>query len=301
MRLVRGTGLAGLAGIPPVRGNILRPMLGVSQQEIWAYLEENRIPHMEDSTNAQDDCLRNRIRHHVVPLLEQENPNLSQQISRMTVILRAEDQVLEEISKPQGTTLDRAALLSLPDVLQYRQMRQFLNIPGVTQGHIQSALDLCRRAEPSGSLALPEGCTLVREYENIKLLPKENLEIPQEIRLNPNSTVQFGPWQVTCQQGPRPEKLPPDTVALDPEALDGPLMLRCRQPGDRIRLPGGTKKLARLLIDEKIPARWRDSMPVVTVNGAIAAILPVKAAAFCRPEPGRDSLLLSATRMEDTQ
>jgi tRNA(Ile)-lysidine synthase len=90
-------------------------------------------------------------------------------------------------------------------------------------------------------------------------------------------------------------------VALDTEALDGPLTLRCRQPGDRIRLPGGTKKLARLLIDEKIPARWRDSMPVVTVNGAIAAILPVKAAAFCRPKPGRDSLLLSATRMEDTQ
>ena len=65
LNLARGTGLKGLCGIPPVRGRLVRPMLTVTSAEVLRWLEENRIPHVEDSTNETDDCARNVVRHRV--------------------------------------------------------------------------------------------------------------------------------------------------------------------------------------------------------------------------------------------
>ena len=68
--LVRGSGLKGLCGIPPVRGRIIRPMLQITTEEVLRYLDEHRIRHVEDSTNSQDDYTRNKIRHRIVPELK---------------------------------------------------------------------------------------------------------------------------------------------------------------------------------------------------------------------------------------
>ena len=73
MHLVRGTGLKGLGGITPVNGPLIRPMLEITRAEVMAFLEEYSIPFVEDSSNGGDDFLRNRLRHHVMPLLKQEN------------------------------------------------------------------------------------------------------------------------------------------------------------------------------------------------------------------------------------
>ena len=75
MHLVRGTGLKGLGGIMPVNGKYIRPMLNVTRAQAEAFLEEYHVSYVEDSSNAGDDFLRNRLRHHVMPLLKQENPN----------------------------------------------------------------------------------------------------------------------------------------------------------------------------------------------------------------------------------
>ena len=77
MHLLRGTGLKGLGGIAPKRNNLIRPLLSVTRQEVLAFLEEYSLPYREDSSNATDLFLRNRIRHHVVPLLKSENPKFS--------------------------------------------------------------------------------------------------------------------------------------------------------------------------------------------------------------------------------
>ena len=71
MHLVRGTGLRGLGGISPVRGNLIRPMLGVTRQDVLAFLEEYHQDYVEDSSNKTDRFLRNRLRHHVMPLLKE--------------------------------------------------------------------------------------------------------------------------------------------------------------------------------------------------------------------------------------
>ena len=94
MNLCRGAGTRGLAGIPPVRGRLIRPLLQTSRQEIEEYLAEHDIPHIEDSSNESDSYRRNRIRHQMIPLLIQENPAALKAIGRTTELLREDDACL---------------------------------------------------------------------------------------------------------------------------------------------------------------------------------------------------------------
>ena len=74
MNLARGTGIHGLTGISPRQGNVLRPLLGVTRAEIEQFLADRQQPFVTDSTNLEDDATRNKVRHHIVPLLKQINP-----------------------------------------------------------------------------------------------------------------------------------------------------------------------------------------------------------------------------------
>ena len=77
LHMLRGTGLKGLGAIAPVRGNIIRPMLSITRQQLLDFLNEYHIQYRTDSSNLGDEFLRNRLRHHVMPLLKQENPRLA--------------------------------------------------------------------------------------------------------------------------------------------------------------------------------------------------------------------------------
>lgn len=307
MHLLRGSGLHGLTGIPPTRGQLIRPLLSVNREEIAAYLTTHRIPHVEDSTNALDDCLRNRIRHHVLPLLAAENPNLEEAVTRLTQTLRQEDDFLEQCAQTalnsagKDGTLLRTSLLCQPQALQYRMLRQFLApVPELSTKHLDAAAALCRSETPSARCDLPGGYTLARNYDALVLLPPgQPGTAPEPVSIGPGQTVRFGPWQVTCRSGPAPKTRSPGTIALLPAGQS--LTLRCRRPGDRISLPGGTKKLSRFLIDQKIPALWRDTLPVAAQGDALLAVLPYRADQRFRPQPGQDCLLLTATRMEDVK
>ena len=105
MNLCRGAGTRGLAGIPPVRGRIVRPLLWTSREEIETYLDVHRIPHIEDSSNRSDDYTRNRIRHQIIPLLMEENPSFLSAIGRTAELLREDDACLcreAEALRPRG-------------------------------------------------------------------------------------------------------------------------------------------------------------------------------------------------------
>ncbi|NIX15877.1 MAG: tRNA(Ile)-lysidine synthetase, partial [Candidatus Dadabacteria bacterium] len=82
MRLIRGTGLKGLSGIPVKRDNIVRPLIEITKDEIKKYLIENNIKWVEDTSNAELDYFRNRVRHKLVPVLKELNPNITENILR---------------------------------------------------------------------------------------------------------------------------------------------------------------------------------------------------------------------------
>ena len=138
-RLVRGTGLKGLGGIPPVRERYLRPLLTVSRANVEDYLRENGIGYVTDSTNLTDDYARNFLRHQVVPLLQEQNPALEQTAAETADILRTEEAFLAQAAdaayqtalQPDGSL---RGLRMIHPAMQRRCIRRFLAENGLPAG-----------------------------------------------------------------------------------------------------------------------------------------------------------------------
>ena len=99
LNLLRGTGLKGLCAMAPRQDRLLRPLLFAEKRQISTYLEENSISYFTDRTNFEDDALRNRLRHRVLPVLLEENPNLTAAVGRMTDLLRQENEFLAQATE----------------------------------------------------------------------------------------------------------------------------------------------------------------------------------------------------------
>ena len=170
MHLVRGTGLKGLGGITPVRGKVIRPMLTVTRREVLAFLEEYHVTYVTDSTNEEDDFLRNRLRHRVMPLLQQENPRLSENISAMALQLRQDEQALQILAGEELPPVSQ--LRQLPDALQSRRIAAFLVRSGVKEperSHIDQARSLVYSDNPSARAQFPGGVRICRDYDRLRL------------------------------------------------------------------------------------------------------------------------------------
>lgn len=98
LNMMRGTGLKGLCGIPPVRGNIIRPLIYCSRDEVEQFLEENSLPYVTDKTNLSDDYTRNKVRHLILPEMLKINPSLLDTVSRMEKNLREDNELLEALA-----------------------------------------------------------------------------------------------------------------------------------------------------------------------------------------------------------
>ena len=130
LHLIRGSGLRGLGGIPPVRGKVIRPLLTVERREIEAYLARHCIPHVEDASNQDTAYRRNYLRREILPRLEQLNPRLNQRLWESACQFRREDAYLDGAASailasltrlPEGAlSLPCGAVTALPEVLALR-------------------------------------------------------------------------------------------------------------------------------------------------------------------------------------
>ena len=270
MHLVRGTGLKGLGGIAPIRGNIIRPMLGVTRQEVLEFLQENFLRHVEDSSNASDDFFRNRLRHHVMPLLYDENPKLAENLSAMAMRLRLDEEALASMT-PEGDSLSVSELRQLHPALRYRCLEQFLRRCGVKEpeaDHIALTEKLVFSDKPSARADLPGGVTIARNYDSLERIRVESA-LPVTLLPCPGS-VNLPQLELTVSCGECTN--PVLTVDAFTVAAEGKIFLRSRQSGDEIRLSGGTKSLKKLFIDRKIPASQRNLIPVVCDDRGILGV-----------------------------
>lgn len=99
INILRGTGTKGLCGIPPIRGNIIRPLIRCTREDIERFCRENELGYVTDSSNLSDDYTRNKLRHHLIPLLKEFNPSLFEGISRMTSAVYDDNAYLEQVSQ----------------------------------------------------------------------------------------------------------------------------------------------------------------------------------------------------------
>ena len=272
MHLVRGTGLRGLGGISPVNGNIIRPMLTVTRQEVLAFLEEYCLSHVEDSSNKTDDFLRNRLRHRVMPFLKEENPRLAENLSQMAMELRQDAQALELDGKLPSV----GELREMDPALRSRKISRFLKENGVPEperSHIRAVESLIFSGKPSARTNLPGAVTVGRDYDRLVVL--EQKTAPDEVTLLPGDTLQLPQWGMMASYVPAQQII--NTKEIFTVSASGPVVLRSRQAGDSIRLNAGTCTLKKLFIDRKIPAHQRPYIPVLADGQGVLGVYGIGA------------------------
>jgi len=273
MHLVRGTGLKGLGGIAPVNGRLIRPMLNITRRQVEGFLAEYHIPHIEDSSNAGDAFLRNRIRHQVMPLLQAENPRLAENVSAMAQRLRWDEQALAQLAEYE-TLPDITQLKTLAPAVRSRMLEHFLKENGVREPeaqHIALAESLVFSPKPSAVAEFPGSVCISRNYDRLELL---NREAPLAAYILPRDGVMEIPgWRITVS----PAREIINTESIFTVQPQGEMILRCRQSGDAIKLSGGTKTVKKLFIDRKIPAHQRLQIPVIADDVGLLGVYGVGA------------------------
>ena len=291
MRLLRGTGPDGLAGIQAVRdGRIIRPLIECSRGEVLAFLHTADLPFCEDGSNRDHRFLRNRIRHEVIPLLESIQPAVKRRLAAAAQFLtdelafrRAQDaELLASASRPDGA-LPVAAHSGAAAVSGTRLVRAWLrerrgDLRGLTRSHFRAIAGLAEGRRPNGQVALPRGQHVLREYDRLLFRVRESAPAPEPHRLLvPGSAVclQSG-WRIAAELRPvqavswcRPADL--FEVVADAAMVVGPLVVRTLRAGDRIQPLGleGHRKLQDVLVDRKVPVRTRRTCPIVEFNGEV--------------------------------
>ena len=271
MRLIRGTGLKGLGAIAPVSGNVIRPMLTVTRDDVEAFLEEYALPHVEDSSNGTDDFLRNRIRHGILPLMRAENPRIGENLSAMALLLRQDEACLQAMI-PEEQVPDVSRLKAMEPALRRRALERFLKAQGVRepeQIHILQAEQLLYHWSPSAAMQFPGGVTIERQYDRLVRLECAP-ELP-ETRLSVPGETCIGEKRFVSEYATDLEERP-DSVLVCPV---GALTVRSRRSGDTMRLPGGTRSLKKMYIDRKIPASQRAAVPVLADDRGVLAVFGI--------------------------
>ena len=272
LHLVRGTGLKGLGGIAPVTEKLIRPMLLTTRQEVLDFLQEYCLHHITDSSNETDAFLRNRLRHHVMPLLTAENPRMAENLSAMALELR-QDAAFLQTQAAANATLEVDALRQMAPALRSRVLEAFLKESGVREperGHIALVESLVFSDKPSARAHFPGHITVERCYDRLRLQPPGELEPVQLACPGETQLPQLG-LKITC----RPAETVINTENTFTLQVQGPVWLRSRRSGDEIRLPGGTKSLKKLYIDRKIPVSQRPLVPVLADDAGVLAVYGV--------------------------
>lgn len=306
MHLVRGTGLHGLCGIPPVRGRIVRPMLDTTRAEVERYLRENGVPHAEDSTNADDAFLRNRIRHEVIPVLRRENPQFSEAVSRTAKLLRQDDAFLEKLAEDflarnaDERSVCASALCAQPRPVASRAIRRMVGAYLTAE-----QTDAVLRTANCGGRMDASGICVARSGDRLFLNPVERAEIRlRRIEVGDVLAIPEADLLVRCE---KIDRIPPvvykslNTFYFQCANIYGTIFVDTRRSGDRLRLPGrGCSKTLKSLFQERgIPAWERPSVPVLRDEAGILGVYGIgPAERVAAGEDTRDVLKIEFSRLE---
>lgn len=290
MNLVRGTGLTGLSGIAPVRGIYIRPLLETSRAEIEEYLAAHAVPYVDDETNEEGIYTRNKVRHEIMPLLAELNPNVVESISKTAALLRQEDEYLDRVTERVCKTVDcdastarirREALNDLPLALRRRVVRRMMDQlhiakKDITARHIRDIVHLAQESGPTAQLSLPRGIVAKNEYDDFCLMaPRCDSWVC--MALPPVGEITVGPWCIQCRvvRGAAEEKA--NRLILDNDAIDAPLFADRWRRGGSMALPGseGGRSLKRLFVDARIDVAQREETPVIYMGSRPIAVLGV--------------------------
>jgi tRNA(Ile)-lysidine synthase len=310
MRVLEGAGPRGLAGIPPTRGRVIRPLLEVGRGDVLAALGAAGLPWIEDPSNLDLKFLRNRVRHELLPLLTSAyrgdvvdalNLTAVRMRSHISALDRCADAELARLASwGEGeVTFSRAALLGLPrelaaDVLRLAAARLGSRAPLRAWAYRGLGRALADPA-PRRPFRLG-GVTVEVSGERMRLAARRRAALATHALAVPGRTFLPEIGQVLeARELPATEyTLPRDArhAVFDADRLPGPLVARGRRRGDRlVAFGGGARRLKSLLIAAKVPRWERDRVPVVEAGTEVLWVAGVRRAAAAPVTPGTRRVL----------
>lgn len=284
LNLCRGTGLKGLASIPPRNGKIIRPMLPFSAEEIRQYAHDHHIHYAVDCTNTDEQIKRNRIRHSVLPVLKELNPNLIPTITRNCDIFRrqqhffqrAVENIKEELVTPKedGCVVDWNTLAQHPDreVILYEILSDF----GFSSAVVT---DLCNHTDvQTGVTHTSPTHTLLVNRDTLEIRPTDTVETETFVLNSLEDLQQF--FTVEKIQTGEPIVFPKGnkTLFIPMEKLTFPLTLRSWKHGDFFYPLGGNgrQKLSDFFSDHKINQFQKQKIRLLCAGDAIIWIVGLR-------------------------
>jgi tRNA(Ile)-lysidine synthetase-like protein len=305
MRLARGSGSAGLSGIPSSRGPFRRPLLGVTRADLRAIAVDHGLPFSDDPHNSDDRFLRTRIRHTVIPTLENEiGPEIRDNLATSAFLIGKDDKLLTDVGRdiqvnvvataPTLTvSLPVGPLVTLPDPIATRAVRRALTefhrpyagAHGDVASVLATAVDGTQR-NLSGDLvcAVEQGMVIL----TIKQPPVASSDM--EVRVG--SPVTWGSHTFGVYRSSRPSlstTVGRRTAIAD---TDTPLRFVAVSDGDKIEIEGGSARVVEVLRNAGVPARIRPFWLAIAISGKIAAIHGIRAASWARPTPGEPAIII---------
>ncbi|MDO4939790.1 MAG: tRNA lysidine(34) synthetase TilS [Lachnospiraceae bacterium] len=281
MQMARGSGLKGVAGMSPVRGRIIRPLLDVSRKEIEAYLIREEESWVNDSTNAGSDYTRNRIRHDILPLFISEvNAASVDNITRAGKLAGQADRyltgcarnILDSVRKPykNGYKIPVGEFVRQDCIIRNYMIRLLVSevsrtMKDITARHIEDIAALAY-GESGKHIDLPYRLVAERIYDDIAVY---RIEDPDGAQTGKDATQAYFVFRAFPYHG---ETVPEDkyTKWFDYDKIDDLMDIRFRQPGDKLELKGvGTKTLRAYMTDAKIPQGDRDSIQIVAAGSNV--------------------------------
>lgn len=299
-RLLRGTGVHGLAGMPEVRASdegylIIRPLLQVTREEIEKYIKDNNLHPNIDESNFETDYTRNKIRNELIPYLEKNyNPNVKQALRRYAEIADVDDGAITMAAAEavNDCLVDNEEYSALElDITNLKDTSPAINrrIVGIILSALRletksnyelvvSLMNLIYSENPSAVIDLPNGYKAMREYNKIYFT--ENTELFESKKANDN--LRLMPQVMMAKEyTPKSDQV---YAAFDFDEFNkkypgkvGEIKLRTRQEGDFIAIKGGSKKIQDFLVDDKVSKTVRDSILMACIDSEVLWILPNEA------------------------
>lgn len=295
LRILRGSSLSGLGGIPPVRGKVVRPLMEVDRAEIMDFLAQERISYLIDPTNLRADTDRNFIRNRILPVIEERFPDFKAPLGRTVDLIGQDQDFLDRLAEElyvravretgSGLQLELPLLAGASAVLSSRVIVKALYAlsgPHVrwSRKHVDSIVGIATSDNPSGTIDLPAEITAHREYDILNLSPGMSRESTAPFRyvVSGPGTIEIPEARLTLsfRVFRKGAGIPSDMgssskVYFDAHGLPFPFVLRPPQPGDRLRPWGmeGTRKIKDVLIDAKVPVRKRQRIVILASGDEI--------------------------------
>ena len=257
INFTRGSGLDGLTGIPQQNGNIIRPLLAFSRNEIEDFAKENKIEWREDSSNASDKYLRNKLRHDLIPVLKELNPSLLHSFENTISNLKQAQSLVDDASRivyrKVVTDINFQKRINLSQLMQLPNYQAYLYqwIEPFGFSDWDSINDLT--TAQSGKQVFSETHVLLKDRNELILFPKQNEIEPVNFLISKDQKEVKFPLKMAFCNVDDISVQTTNTIFVDEDKLQFPLVIRKWQEGDWFYPSGmiGRKKLSKFFKDEK--------------------------------------------------